>query len=542
MPCVLLVDDDPDQLEVRQLLFEREGYQVVAAPGGHEAVEAFERAQPSLVVLDLRIPSLEDGLALIRRIRERSQEARIVVLSGWAAELAGRPERGMVQDVLPKGSGSQKLLARAAKFASALLAFAFAPTWAEAAVIEIKEPREVVAEFEFRANGAAWNRAGREGALVEIQLNGRTVSHVPLHAGAQPHRYPVLLGRLEPGMHQLEVRRDPRSPQGVTFTASEPRIRQYAPGDPNYDMIAHAPVLFARSDTQRFSDVPLLVYCETFPQGPRRTLQYTVIFSNEDGGTSTRALMARWGRTTDIEMVYRVTLGENGKPDGTLIQTRGHKEIEFKGEYEAAHPLLGVVTDNNMVAPEGRSAVRWAVAPRRANLAEASREQVMDDAPWTYRVMSEELEREGKLREFGKVDGQKISAPRNYLYIEAKISNADTRMTAAVRLRNSGNWQMANLGRFDYAIERSGWVRLAVELPPDTPGRNIAEVGFPCLLEPGTRERPAPAGSACTLHAVRKMFLLDAEYKPGPNLWPEPLKAPVTIPSGQMFTVLIHGN
>ena len=65
-------------------------------------------------------------------------------------------------------------------------------------------------------------------------------------------------------------------------------------------------MLFARLNTVgRFSDIPLLLYCERLKDEGEDVLQYTVIFSNEDGGTSTRTLMARWGRTTDIEYVYR---------------------------------------------------------------------------------------------------------------------------------------------------------------------------------------------------------------------------------------------
>ena len=48
------------------------------------------------------------------------------------------------------------------------------------------------------------------------------------------------------------------------------------------------------------------------PQG-NRTIEYTMIWSNEDGGTNTPALMARWGRTTDIEWIYRVTRGRAGQ-------------------------------------------------------------------------------------------------------------------------------------------------------------------------------------------------------------------------------------
>jgi len=81
-------------------------------------------------------------------------------------------------------------------------------------------------------------------------------------------------------------------------------------------------VLFARANTvAKPSDIPLIVYCERLSENGVGFLQYTVIFSNEDGGTSTRALMARWGRTTDVEYVYRAF------PGRATIQAKDHKEV-----------------------------------------------------------------------------------------------------------------------------------------------------------------------------------------------------------------------
>ena len=88
---------------------------------------------------------------------------------------------------------------------------------------------------------------------------------------------------------------------GETVSRSR-RFRQ----PPGLRVYANAPILFARLNTVgKFSDIPLLLYCERLQENSEPVLQYTVIFSNEDGGTSTRALMARWGRSTDIEYVYK---------------------------------------------------------------------------------------------------------------------------------------------------------------------------------------------------------------------------------------------
>ena len=62
----------------------------------------------------------------------------------------------------------------------------------------------------------------------------------------------------------------------------------------------------------RFTDVPVFMWYETeaTPRGTR--YRYSVIFTNEDGGTPADRLMATWGRTTDIEYVYSVEVDAAG--------------------------------------------------------------------------------------------------------------------------------------------------------------------------------------------------------------------------------------
>ena len=57
-----------------------------------------------------------------------------------------------------------------------------------------------------------------------------------------------------------------------------------------------------------------------------RWLKYSVIFSNEDGGTPGVALMARWGRTTDIELAYEVEV-RNGRAVQGRYQGPDHRVI-----------------------------------------------------------------------------------------------------------------------------------------------------------------------------------------------------------------------
>jgi hypothetical protein len=370
---------------------------------------------------------------------------------------------------------------------------------------------EVVADLEMSSPGADWSVAGREAALAEITVDSGAALHVMLYAGAAKHTYSMFLGMVTAGPHTLHITRHKEySAAGAGLEVYTAKFREVA-GDP---VLMHAPVLFARQNTVgKFTDVPMIVYGERTPDA----LVYTVIFSNEDGGTSTRALMARWGRTTDVEYVYKAFLNADGSLKRATMQGRGHNEIEFDGKRDGTHPLLIPVTDNNMVGGEATSAIRYQIPPVLVDLSGHSRERVMDDYPISYRVMAQELPREDKLRPFGDVDGNKISDPRNYLYIEALVRNQDSGVAALVRLKGEDRWRSSYLGREDYAIERSGWVRTTIELPPGTKAGQIAELGFTCIV---VRQRDkVPTAGTCHVEGVSKVFLLDEEYRPGPSIW-----------------------
>src|SRR5262249_49781301 len=160
------------------------------------------------------------------------------------------------------------------------------------------------------------------------------------------------------------------------------------------------PVLYARANTiGKYTDIPLIIYCERLSESGEPFLQYTVIFSNEDGGTSTRALMARWGRTTDVEYVYRAFLSANGALRRATIQRKDQKDVEFRGNRAGSHPPLTPITENNMTGePDTPGPIRYQIAPIFVDLTGHSREEVMDRHPITYKLMAQELKSEGKLR------------------------------------------------------------------------------------------------------------------------------------------------
>src|SRR5581483_7403731 len=71
MQKVLIVDDEPQILDVVSKYLTREGFQIVTARDGDAALSAYHTNKPDLVVLDLMLPKV-DGLEVFRRLRSAS--------------------------------------------------------------------------------------------------------------------------------------------------------------------------------------------------------------------------------------------------------------------------------------------------------------------------------------------------------------------------------------------------------------------------------------------------------------------------------------
>jgi two-component system response regulator RegX3 len=84
-PLVLLVEDEESFVDALRIGLDREGFDVVVATDGAEAIETFETARPDLVLLDLMLPKLS-GIDVCRKLRERS-EVPIIVVSAKSEEI-----------------------------------------------------------------------------------------------------------------------------------------------------------------------------------------------------------------------------------------------------------------------------------------------------------------------------------------------------------------------------------------------------------------------------------------------------------------------
>jgi CheY-like chemotaxis protein len=106
---LLLVDDDTQQLDIRKLLLEAAGHQVAVAGRVPEANRLLEEFRPDVLLTDLRLPKLKDGLSLIR-FAAQQPAVRIIVLSGWIEDLYDLPEEKLVACTLGKPIRNDHLL------------------------------------------------------------------------------------------------------------------------------------------------------------------------------------------------------------------------------------------------------------------------------------------------------------------------------------------------------------------------------------------------------------------------------------------------
>ena len=89
MAKVLVVDDEPEAVELLVEFLSAKGYEVLTATNGEEAVRRVKEDRPHLVLLDVRMPKM-DGMEALRRIREIDPEMGVIMVTGVNEEDVGR--------------------------------------------------------------------------------------------------------------------------------------------------------------------------------------------------------------------------------------------------------------------------------------------------------------------------------------------------------------------------------------------------------------------------------------------------------------------
>ena len=112
MTRILVVDDEPPIRRLLRTSLVSQGFQIVEATTGREALNEVEKARPDLIVLDLGLPDMQ-GQEVIRLLRGRGSSVPIVVLSSRTDE-TGKVEALDLgaDDYVTKPFGTDELLAR----------------------------------------------------------------------------------------------------------------------------------------------------------------------------------------------------------------------------------------------------------------------------------------------------------------------------------------------------------------------------------------------------------------------------------------------
>ena len=363
----------------------------------------------------------------------------------------------------------------------------------------------------------SWEQAGSEAVMLRLTLDGRYIQHLPLSQQGRGE-YRIMLGSVEVGDHLVRADVDRElSAKGLldnwgAVTSIEVRQIPEASGD--YLPLSLAPFVYARPDTVgRFNDVPLVMWYEIEPEANATRYRYSVIFTNEDGGTPTDRLMATWGRTTDIEYLYSVAVDASGAIVDQDMQGPDHETLKFNGQREAKHPLLWVSTRNNMVLDRGETQVRYGPAPLPYQLTGHTREVVMGDNTWLYDVMTRELKREGKIVPDAPPGNDAIPDPRRFVFLQGCGDAGDRGVSFALgtgALGGSLTWHASDRGMPAYRIVRNGCYQVATPLPGDLTLKDVRAIRVQAYPREGG-DGTAPA----RITKIDKLFMLDEHYVPG---------------------------
>lgn len=89
---VLVVDDNPLNLELAQVALARDGFEVCTACGAHEALAEWRRQVPHIALIDIQMPEV-DGLDLARWLRAEPNAAGVRLVAFTALAMKGDREQ-----------------------------------------------------------------------------------------------------------------------------------------------------------------------------------------------------------------------------------------------------------------------------------------------------------------------------------------------------------------------------------------------------------------------------------------------------------------
>jgi len=100
--AVLVVDDDPKSLKLLAVKLTQEGYRVITAQSGKEALEAIKLEKPGLVLLDIMMPEM-DGIEALKRIKAFDPDIPVAMVTAvWDKEEAKKALKAGAYEYITK--------------------------------------------------------------------------------------------------------------------------------------------------------------------------------------------------------------------------------------------------------------------------------------------------------------------------------------------------------------------------------------------------------------------------------------------------------
>ncbi|HZQ69575.1 MAG TPA: response regulator [Terriglobales bacterium] len=109
---ILVAEDNPANRELIREILEVQGYEVLEAANGLEALEQIEEKLPDLVLMDIQMP-LIDGLEAVSKLRRNARFSKLPVVALTAYAMSGDEEKALMagfNGYLPKPMDVKQLL------------------------------------------------------------------------------------------------------------------------------------------------------------------------------------------------------------------------------------------------------------------------------------------------------------------------------------------------------------------------------------------------------------------------------------------------
>ena len=291
--------------------------------------------------------------------------------------------------------------------------------------IDITQSGEYLLDITCSSN-TSWEETGNESSILSVFINGEYNQDMILFNGTENHIYKQAIGFLEEGSYSVEFYFDyeKSSQNSNNVVINDISIHNSYLIDIDNDIFKYSPIIYGRNifseNESNHTDIPLLMYYDISYNTNSKTITYGIIFSNEDSrvGIGLSDMMLSWGRTTDIEWVYTIVINQQNEIISEVFQGASHITTDFNGEKYGTHPFLINATANCNFSDTGTSDYKLFLSPNNSIDNNHTREHLMDQNPWSYKIMGQELINENKYEDTQDPNHWELSDIRNYIYLE----------------------------------------------------------------------------------------------------------------------------